>query len=144
MLIYKKITVLPFCRMVLAHEVSAIDHGEFKGGIKMDTFANSPAILFVFYFIFLLVTLVASIISLIIHKRGRLFSLLAALLVPVLFFISFYNALLRSSGTTEIQYFFISLLRGDVSAVIMTFCWISLISWWIWIIRFRFRVREKG
>ncbi|PAD35316.1 hypothetical protein [Terribacillus saccharophilus] len=110
----------------------------------MDTFANSSAIFFILYFVFLLATLVASIISLVIHKHGRLFSLLTILLVPVLFITSFYNALMRSGGTTEIQFFFISLSRGDGSTLIMTACWILLLCWWIWMISFRFHLRKKG
>lgn len=52
----------------------------------MDNFVDYPAIYFVFYFVFLLATLAAGIISLVIHKHGRLFSILTILLVPVLFF----------------------------------------------------------
>ncbi|HEK9103981.1 TPA: hypothetical protein SUB30_005541, partial [Bacillus pseudomycoides] len=89
-----------------------------------------PNWFWIIYYLFLLITLGASIFS-VIRKKMKSLSILAIIFVITVPIISLINSIERPAGTNEFEYLINNLQQGFIWSIFIIIGYLFLLVWWL-------------
>lgn len=99
-------------------------------GVKRMHWETLPNWFWIIYYLFLLITLGASIFS-VIRKKMKSLSILAIIFVITVPIISLINSIERPAGTNEFEYLINNLQQGFIWSIFIIIGYLFLLVWWL-------------